>query len=418
MKNQKSENQALIKAFRQVIRLGLPMAGGALGGYFGGQPGFQTGTGIGSAAASLLGGGDYTVTSNSINLPTFKQDRSMRIKHREYIGDIQTSSTAGVFSSYSYLINPGNALLFPWLSGISQCFQQYKIHGMVFVFNSTSSDALNSTNTALGTLVMATNYDPNEEDYTSKQEMENSFFSNSTRPSASALHPIECAPGQTTGGPVKLISHGDEATSDYPAYHWGNFQLATVGFQGTDVNIGELWVTYDIELFKPKASDIPYYYYNGTSASAVYNNPVAGMTQLIDGRTNNLDLTFGTRTIIFPVLKKARWFQISFFHTKTAGAMTGTLWQPGMTAAGGDIQSGANYPGDTALNGPTYNITAALDNTTKIVQVFYIKMNPNLYSATDRTVSMSDGVISWSGAFVYTQLRVIEIPYALSHWST
>ena len=40
--------------------------------------------------------------------------------------------------------------------------------------------------------------------------------------------------------------------SDRRLYDFGNFQIATIGLQGTSVNVGELWVTYEIELFKPK----------------------------------------------------------------------------------------------------------------------------------------------------------------------
>lgn len=414
-KQQKSENQKLLRAMRQVLRLGLPAAGGAIGGYFGGQPGFKYGTGIGSLASQLIGSGDYTVSSNTVNLPTFKQDRSLRLRHREYIGDILTSATAGGFNLENYLINPGNTLLFPWLSGISQSFQQYRIHGMVFMFNSTSSDALNSTNTALGTLVMATNYDSNEAVYTSKQEMENSFFSNATRPSASALHPIECQPSQTTGGAVKLIAHGGEEVGDYPNYHWGNFQIATVGFQGTNVNIGELWVSYDIELIKPKASDIPYYYYYGYSTTSTYSGPLTGMTAdtSVD-HTNNLSITTTGTTIVFPTFKKTRHFLVQNYFVKTAGAITGSLFQPS-GGSGLDVQSGANYNGASAQYGPTYNVTAALDATTSIAINTFVKCLPNYPAAADRTITYSVPS-AWTGAFSLSQLRIIELSSAYANW--
>jgi predicted nucleic acid-binding Zn ribbon protein len=84
----------------------------------------------------------------------FKRQRSV-ITHREYITDIVTSSTAGAFSYVTYSINPGQDSLFPWLSNIAQCFEAYKMHGLVFEYKSMSADALNSTNTALGQVILS-----------------------------------------------------------------------------------------------------------------------------------------------------------------------------------------------------------------------------------------------------------------------
>ena len=62
--------------------------------------------------------------------------------------------SADVFKIDSYLINAANPKTFPWLSQIAANYEQYDIEGMVF-----SADALNSTKTALGTVMMATQYD-------------------------------------------------------------------------------------------------------------------------------------------------------------------------------------------------------------------------------------------------------------------
>jgi len=230
----------------------LRQGGQALGNYFAPGIGGTIGYGAGAGISQIMGFGDYTVSRNSVTeAPYFgRGNRSVTMRHREFVQDI-TGSTA--FSASSYLINPGNETLFPWLSGIALSFQQYRIKGLVFYFNSTSADALNSTNTALGTVIMATNYDVNEANYTSAPEMQASYFSTSNKPSEDGIHALECDPSQRPID-VMYINHGGESSVEDLLYNHGNFQLATVGMQAA-ATIGQLWVSYEIELMKPRFSD-------------------------------------------------------------------------------------------------------------------------------------------------------------------
>lgn len=65
------------------------------------------------------------------------------------------SSSAGVFNGLVYKINPGNPETFPWLSSIASNFEAYRIEGLVFEYKTMSADALNSTNTALGQIILS-----------------------------------------------------------------------------------------------------------------------------------------------------------------------------------------------------------------------------------------------------------------------
>lgn len=211
----------------------------------------------------IFGQGDYAISSNSIisgdfksgQVPEFSQMggsmRSVRISHREFIQDVQ-SSTA--FVNASYAINPANSGLFPWLSGMTQNFQEYRFHGLVVYFKSTSSDALNSTNTALGTVIMSTDYNAAAKPFASKQAAENAEFTISGRPSCDLAHGIECDPSQLVQQGHLYISplgNGLVPTGeDIKTYNMGNFQFMTQGSQAT-ATIGELWVSYDVELIKP-----------------------------------------------------------------------------------------------------------------------------------------------------------------------
>lgn len=245
-KPRQSKKQASLG--RTLLKAGL----GGLGGFLG-PVGATVGSSLGDWGANLLGMGDYKVEENSLmgnGVPLMHDDkmRTMRIKHREYLGDI-TGSVG--FSTRTYTIQPGSSNTFPWLSRMAELFQSYKIHGMVFTFNSTSADALNSVNTALGTVVMSTQYNVSLPPFTSKAEMEQYEYTVAGRPSRNLTHIIECDPKLQVMDHLFCRSGSLPAGQDYQFYDWGTFQLATVGMQAA-ATIGELWVSYDIEFFKPR----------------------------------------------------------------------------------------------------------------------------------------------------------------------
>lgn len=239
-------------------------AGSALGGYLGGPAGMAVGNTLAGKAADYIkqitGFGDYHVIKNSLVYPDIDQvpqfsvgDRITRIRHREFIKDITSSSVAGQFNVEVFPIQPGLSGSYPWLSAIAENYSQYHVAGQIYEFKTTSVDALNSTNTALGTVIMATNYNVNDIPFQNKQQMENYEFSVSCKPSESLVHPIECDMSQTPVNVLYVRNTPTAATSfDLRMSDLGNFQIATVGMQAASVQVGELWVSYDIILLKPK----------------------------------------------------------------------------------------------------------------------------------------------------------------------
>lgn len=251
----------------------------------------------------VSGHGDYKVNSNSIvgsdNVPSFTGNGqgSMRVKHKEYIKDLVSSVTPGEFKIETFRVNPGNPQVFSWLTILAQAFQQYRMHGMLLEVRSMSGDALTSTNTALGTVIMGSQYDSYDLPWTSKQEMENTQFSSSTKPSNDLLHPIEC---QAFDVPTNClyISRGQPVNGDIRLYDLCKTSVASQGFQGSAVSYAELWVTYDVELIKPQAleggggpslSD-HYWAGDGTTVNAV--NPLGSIIQA--STKNNLGTTISS----------------------------------------------------------------------------------------------------------------------------
>jgi hypothetical protein len=213
-------------------------AGGVAGGVLGGSLGNEIGSRVGNFVSGISGMGDYNVHSNTLlglankgavdgamgPAKFLNSTNGVRIQHREYLRDVSSSSS---FTLTNFFINPGLSESFPWLSRIAANFEQYKFHGLIYEFRSTSADALNSTNTALGTVIMGTDYNPASPNFISKPQMEQSEWTTSAKPSCSFMHPIECAPGQAQ---VKLWycrSTGVPTGSDQRLFDLANFQFAT-----------------------------------------------------------------------------------------------------------------------------------------------------------------------------------------------
>lgn len=174
------------------------------------------------------------------------------IEYREYLGDIVSSSSANTFKIQAFSINPGMRQTFPWLSTIANNYEMYRLERAGFEFRTFSADALNSTNTALGAVVAAVDYDASSSAFTSRQEMENSAFAMSAKPSESFSIPVDCRASQSFSANKLYVRNSVPAGYyDIKTYDVGTMYIATTGFQGTSVNCGSLYVSYKVRLFKP-----------------------------------------------------------------------------------------------------------------------------------------------------------------------
>lgn len=226
----------------------------AVGSFLGGK--------IGHLVEKITGFGDYQVKSNSIMRGGMTAPQIMNsveaggvvVRFREYVQDILATT---VFTAQSFPLNPGQRKSFPWLSQFAKNFDQYRWRGIIWEFGSTSSDAVlsSATSSALGTVSMATEYDVLDATYSSKREMLNTMFANSSKPSMSFIHPIECKRAQTPMA-VQYVRTGEYPEGGDPRfYDLGNTVIATEGMQAATGAVGELWVTYEVEFFKQQLGD-------------------------------------------------------------------------------------------------------------------------------------------------------------------
>lgn len=287
---------------------------------------------------SVTGFGDYVkpgwnVKSNSLlsmgqDPPQVKNGSNggVVVTHREYLGDIVTG-TPGEFVVSSYKIQPGLQGSFPWLSVLAQNFEQYRLQGMIYEFKSTSADSLNSTNTALGEVIMATEYDSKKPNFASKMEMQNHQYAVASRQSSSMLHPIECAHPLSTLDLLYIRQGTPPEDTDTRMYDFGNFQIATVGQQGANVNIGELWVSYQVCFEKMRMQGegnlvlSSVYKQMGPycTAAADYFGYIANPVDFLQHPNNNLAVKFSGDTIEFPEEIGNGTFVLVVEWTGTAG---------------------------------------------------------------------------------------------------
>jgi hypothetical protein len=263
------------------------MAGGPLSAVGLGLKGAAVGSSLGARLSKAVGFGDYVINSNTLlgsdNVPEVRNTNAgMIVRHREFIGDIAPSID---FQSQTFSINPGISSSFPWLAQIATAFEEYKLRGMIYEFKTMSSDSILSAgaSTALGSVIMATQYNAINPPFIDKKSMENYQFASSTKPSESLMHPIECAHEMTAvdhhyvrSTPSLLSTGGDKRLYDI-----GNFQIATVGMQNTTGTIGELWVTYEIEFLKPKYFNYAledHYFLNGITNAAPFGTTSGVLT--------------------------------------------------------------------------------------------------------------------------------------------
>ncbi|QMW68966.1 capsid protein [Crucivirus-497] len=215
---------------------------------------------------------------------------SITILNKEYIGDMPISS---LFNGNLYELNPGLAKTFPWLSQVADSYEEYRIKALAFTFKSTSTPYVkDQLSMSFGTVMMAVQYNVNNAPFTNKRDMENYTGATSGSPLQSQVFVMR--PDQD---PLKVlyIRQGTPITKNYDLkfYDFGRFEFATVGMNvdpnATANTCGELWVSYEIELIKPRlrsiTSRIDHYMMSNGSTGIWSTNYPLGNHDLINAVT-------------------------------------------------------------------------------------------------------------------------------------
>lgn len=197
----------------------------------------------------------FNKSADGVQIPSFGEtERSTRIKHREYIGDLIAGPTGSptLFNTWQNVyVNPALLDSFAWLSQVAENYDSYMFHGLVFEYKAMSGMAT-GTNTQLGNVIFSAQYNSANPPFTNKLQMENYQGACSCNPSENMLFGIECDPKDLP------LNHLYTRTGQVPTgqtqqvYDLCSLQIATQGVPTESQILGEIWVTYDVELFQPK----------------------------------------------------------------------------------------------------------------------------------------------------------------------
>jgi hypothetical protein len=179
---------------------------------------------------------------------------TITLSHKEYVADIFGPETPGIFQNITFGLNPGLPATFPWLSQLAQNYEEYTIKQLIFTFRSTVTDFV-ASNGQVGTIIMATQYNSNDEPFQSKQDMMEYSGAVSAKISQAVIAGVECDPAQLSGSYGKYTRAGPVPQSeDVKTYDLGTLNVATSNTpaQFNNQAVGELWVSYTVELRKPK----------------------------------------------------------------------------------------------------------------------------------------------------------------------
>jgi len=298
----------MVSQLRPLVARGLPQAGYAIGNATGVPYGGMFGKELGARLVKIVGSGDYEMNTavNSLfkgggELPSasFGSDAStIRIRRREFLADLKTSSVAGEFVNYAYSINAGIRETFPFLSQLASNYEEYCFDGLVFEFVSSASPYI--SNTALGTVIASMQYNAASPVFTNKYTMENSAFAISARLDRNLMYGVECAKGSNP----QNCYYTRTGTSTLPVTttDLGQFQLAFAPSTTVPTNtvLGELWVTYDVVVKRPilNTNRLGFYHIYGSDSSAAAPFAAASSSTITETNTGAISFSRTSSTTL------------------------------------------------------------------------------------------------------------------------
>lgn len=226
------------------------------------------------AIKSIVGNGDYLlpgtpVEQNSLysaasTVPQFSNTKNHAnlIQHREPLGVIRSSNA---FQRTSITLNPG-LTVFPWLSEIAGAWQRYKVHGAIIEWIPAVTPL--STN-AGGRVSLSTRYDLSTGAPQSLQQSEVTFGAIAGRPMDQMAMPIECKPEQMAAVALNVRFGDLPVGANAQFFDHCIIDIINQGQADTSSDIGEVWITYEIEFLMPIAEHLSH----ATVASAVKYAP-------------------------------------------------------------------------------------------------------------------------------------------------
>lgn len=219
---------------------------------------------------------------------------TIRIRHREFVGVVQSSAD---FASTSFKFQPGLLSTFPWLALIASRYTEWQPLGAVLSYVPRVSPL---STEASGAVTLVAQYNVNLPDYTSDADAQNAMYAATGRPMDGLMMGIECDPGQRVTKTLK-IRNGSVGSDPLTLYDLANLQVCVSGCSSAGTDIGQVYISYEIEFLKPTTL---------TTSSLAFGNGYA----LTGTGTHGDGITpFGGATVVTPLGVE------SYFKTPVSG---------------------------------------------------------------------------------------------------
>jgi len=243
--------------------------------------------------------------------------------HREYIGDLYSGTgSPSNYTATTFSINPGLTATFPFLSQIAQNFDSYKFLGLVFEFKTTSG-MVSGSNQSLGTVALACQYNVYDPPFINKFQLENYEGAISCAPYENAILGVECKPSLLVAEHLYTRIGAIQSGTDQRLYDVGTVTVATQGVQSASSNLGELWVSYHVELYQPKlftALGLGSMFFSAHCTSGPTGAlPFLGMAT---DPASTLGITLTNNTVFFPLTAPNGIYQITYLVSGASTSLT------------------------------------------------------------------------------------------------
>jgi hypothetical protein len=323
---------------------------------------------------------------------------------REKVANIIGSSATTLQIIQALYCNPGNSTLFPIFSQIAATYEEWEALLFYFSFE-TEAYAASGSNVSAGKVILATDYNPSNPNFPTDQAMENYVNSDRGAPYCEIIHDVLGGDHNLKKDPLKNYFVYNSANQAAPAndnskfYDLGLFQLGVQGNASSTAEIGELYVTYQFKMIRPRMPQTQLGFQavaahisesaNSTASAAAPLGTSGGV--LRPGST----LPSVTTNTTFTLPNAGNFLIAACFSGSTAATSTFTL--------GSNITS-LNYSEDDAEN----NNAAASGNDSLRIGTYAVSASG---TGANNTITIG-GLSSFTAGF--TDIWIVQIPVAIA----
>lgn len=191
-----------------------------------------------------------TIRSNAASVSNVGSKGSIVVRHREYFQDLTLAVAFNGLGPINQPVNPGNTILFPWLSHIARNYESYRFRHLEVCYEPSCS-----TSTA-GKVLMAFDYDCSDNPPMSKQVMMAFRGAVSAVPWQEATLMLNKTDSGTLGERRFVKAGTLQTATDRKTYDVAQLYIFSAGAT-TETVVGEIYVEYEVEFITPQMDSEP-----------------------------------------------------------------------------------------------------------------------------------------------------------------